>query len=78
MTSSREPHDLLHPIFFRLETPAVRALADHLQFWIESGITGGVVVGDARIGKTSAIDIIQNRMNSLRITANVNTDFYVT
>lgn len=64
MALVREPHDLYHPIFFRLETPAVKALAEHLQLWIESGITGGVIVGDARIGKTSAIEIIKQRIES--------------
>lgn len=69
---TRNPHDITNPIFFRLLTPSVRALSDHLQLWIESGITGGIVVGEARIGKSTALQLIKERIEDQSLT-NIST-----
>lgn len=48
-----------HPIFdfqsFHLETRAMRAMKEQIQRWLWTGHTGGVILGDPRIGKTHAV-----------------------
>ena len=48
-----------HPVFYtdrlRLATPARKALIDDLHRWLWTGATGGLIIGAARVGKTTAL-----------------------
>ncbi len=49
-----------HPVFtsnrLRINTPAIEQLRQDINGWIWRGVTGAVVLGPARAGKTTAID----------------------
>ncbi|GAB1266565.1 hypothetical protein NBRC116493_35360 [Aurantivibrio infirmus] len=57
----RFEHPIFKPLWLQFTTPSVKQLHQKLKQWIYCGITGGVIVGDARIGKTTAIEILHNR-----------------
>lgn len=48
-------HPVFHPNRLRLATPALDLLRQSLRQWLWTGATGGVVLGDARTGKTTAL-----------------------
>ena len=53
----------IHPIWdtmrFPFETPAISKLKSEICLWANSGITGGVVLGDGRTGKSISIGVIK-------------------
>ena len=56
----------LHPIYnpseFFINTPMMEELKQQLQSWLCNGISGGVVLGNNRIGKTSAMRHLSNQL----------------
>ena len=65
--TSSEHHPIFNPSEFFIETPMTNSLLNKLHSWIWNGFTGGVILGDFRIGKTRAIryssNHIVNRLN---------------
>lgn len=55
-----EIHPLYRPLWLQFRTPQVEALDLKLQQWIYSGITGGIILGEKRIGKSTAIEMLYN------------------
>ena len=53
----------IHPIWdtmrFPFETPAVSKLKNEICLWANSGITGGIVLGEGRTGKSTSIGMIK-------------------
>lgn len=49
---------------FYIETPMVKALHERITQWTWCGLTGGVVVGDARLGKTVAFLALSDSIDS--------------
>ena len=49
-----------------VQTPMVKSLHDTLKRWVWCGFTGGVIVGDPRLGKSWAVDALGNTMPSAR------------
>lgn len=47
---------------FWIPTPMTEALRERLEQWLHCGHTGGVIVGEARLGKTRAIGSIQKTL----------------
>lgn len=63
--------DIPHPIFntseFFIQTPMISELKGKLHSWLWNGATGGLILGDYRIGKSRAVrhisDQLVNRLN---------------
>lgn len=55
-------HPLFDPFSLRLETPMVRDLEQTIKHWVWTGLPGGLVIGGSRMGKTTAAEIIANRI----------------
>lgn len=49
-------HPVFDPLRLHLHTPAMTRLADEAHRWLWTGITGGLIYGAARTGKTTAVD----------------------
>ena len=68
---SNDKPENVHPIFlpaeFYIDTPMAESLKDQITQWLWNGLSGGCVLGDYRIGKSSAIKSISrqlvNRLN---------------
>lgn len=56
----------LHPLFipgeFILHTPMMTELVNKIYSWVANGYTGGVVLGESRIGKTIAIEHVKTHL----------------
>lgn len=56
----------LHPVFipgkFIVKTPMMKNLLNQLFGWISNGYTGGIVLGETRIGKSVAMDYIKSNL----------------
>ena len=48
-------HPVLSPDKLRLKTMAINKLAETLHRWLWTGSTGGIIVGESRVGKTTAL-----------------------
>jgi hypothetical protein len=59
-------HPLYQPMWLKFMTPEVAALDSQIKQWIHCGITGGIILGDARVGKTTASEILYNTYVSRR------------
>ncbi len=55
-------HPLLHPWKLVLDTPAMSQLREDLTQWLWTGIPGAVVAGPARVGKTTALEQLCDRL----------------
>ncbi len=68
MTKLKTNFSSTHPIFnqseFMIKTPMMEELESKLQHWLWNGITGGLIVGNYRVGKTRATQYIANRLKN--------------
>ena len=55
-------HPVFHNGWILLETPAIEALNDEVHRWLWQGITGGLIMGAARVGKTTALRSLVGRI----------------
>jgi hypothetical protein len=66
MTMSNLKKSKLHPIFipgeFIVKTPMMSNLLNTIYGWVANGYTGGVVLGEVRIGKTFAIEYLKSNL----------------
>ncbi|WP_070988551.1 ATP-binding protein [Halofilum ochraceum] len=64
--SARDFYD--HPVFqhdrLHLETPAIQGLRDELHRWLWTGATGGLILGAARVGKTTAVRTLASQLRA--------------
>ncbi|MEX0606565.1 MAG: ATP-binding protein [Halofilum sp. (in: g-proteobacteria)] len=62
MTRTLPDYDFDHPVFhpdrLRLRTPAMDRLGEDLHRWLWTGATGGLILGAARAGKTTAVRVL--------------------
>lgn len=49
---------------FWIPTPMAEALKRRLEEWTQCGHTGGIIIGEARLGKTRAVMALGNRLNN--------------
>ncbi len=61
-----EDHPLYSPRWLTFETEQVSYLRKQIQMWIYTGVTGAIVVGNARTGKTTAMERIRKDLTNLR------------
>jgi Cdc6-like AAA superfamily ATPase len=58
----------LHPVFipgkFIVKTPMMEGLLNQIFGWISNGYTGGIVLGETRIGKSVAIEHIKSNLTN--------------
>jgi hypothetical protein len=54
--------DIYDPTKFLIQTPMMEELSEELHRWLWHGITGGLVLGQYRAGKTGAIRAIMNSL----------------
>lgn len=57
-------HPVFEPTRLQLETPAIRRLEETLHRWLWTGTTGGLIVGEARVGKTTALRALTSRLKT--------------
>jgi len=55
-------HPVFHPNRLRLKTEAMKKLNEDLHRWLWTGATGGLITGGARVGKTTALLELSNRL----------------
>lgn len=74
MTKSSKKYFPIHPIFnaseFFIPTPMITELEKKIQSWLWNGITGGVILGKYRIGKTRAIQYLSSHLQN-RLMQNI-------
>lgn len=56
------PETIFNPSEFFIETPVLKRLEDQLHHWLRTGMTGGLILGKYRIGKTRAIEYVSSRL----------------
>ncbi len=61
---SEVEHPILNPSRFAIETPMMLALMNQVSLWIWNGVTGALILGQYRIGKTKAISYLRSRLTS--------------
>jgi len=49
---------------FWIPTPMARALERRIEAWVRCGHTGGLIIGEARLGKTRAVKALQHRLQN--------------
>ena len=49
---------------FWIPTPMARALENRIEAWVRCGHTGGLIIGEARLGKTKAVKALQHRLQN--------------
>ncbi|MFQ3324833.1 MAG: hypothetical protein ACI90U_002664 [Pseudomonadales bacterium] len=59
-------HPVFHPYDLIIRTPAIQLLEDQLTQLLWNGITGAVIQGQARHGKTTALDYIRDNLKNRR------------
>lgn len=57
-------HPVFNPIALHVETPAYKQLYSDLLQWLWTGATGGYVYGQARVGKSRAIQSLFGRLHT--------------
>ena len=57
-------HPIFSPYEFLIDTPAIEQLKEVLDRWVWTGTTGGIIRGDARCGKTTAMVQITDRLQT--------------
>lgn len=57
-----DPNILFNPSAFFIKTPVLKKLENQLHHWLRAGMTGGLILGEYRIGKTRAIEYVSNRL----------------
>ncbi len=55
-------HPVFNPLGIQLETPEITSLHNKLLQWLWTGSTGGYVTGLSRTGKTTALEILSQRL----------------
>lgn len=58
--SHEELHPLLQPAKLTISTPMMDGLCQRVSRWVHAGIPGAAIVGNPRIGKTTAVESIQS------------------
>jgi len=64
MSNCFDNHVLYNPLLLRFTTPQIEALDAKLQQWIANGIQGGAVLGESRLGKSTAIEALYDRFET--------------
>jgi Cdc6-like AAA superfamily ATPase len=58
----------LHPVFipgaYILQTPMMNDLANTVNGWLANGFTGGIVLGESRVGKSVAIEYLKSSLTN--------------
>jgi len=49
---------------FWIPTPMAQALANRVEAWVRCGHTGGLIIGEARLGKTKAVKALQHQLKN--------------
>ena len=62
--STNEIHPLLNPCEFFIPTPMIDDLLDQVTTWVWNGLTGALILGQYRCGKTRAIEHISNLLEN--------------
>ena len=57
-------HPVFKPLELMIETPAIELLSDQLHQWLWTGATGALIKGEARTGKTKAMEAMAGRLMS--------------
>ncbi|MFA0812779.1 ATP-binding protein [Microbulbifer epialgicus] len=57
-------HPIFNPYEFLINTPPMRRLKNVLDGWLWTGVTGGIIRGEARCGKTTAATQLANRLKT--------------
>ena len=57
-------HPIYNPNGFVIETPMCFELEQCLTQWVRLGRTGGVVLGDSRTGKSTAVELVGKRLKT--------------
>lgn len=74
--TERFNHPIFQPLWLSFSTPAVRRLDAKLKQWIRCGITGAIIRGAPRTGKTTAIEKLRDSYttpnNSEKIPGHLN------
>lgn len=60
--SKLDPDVIFNPTELFIHTPMLEQLEKQLHHWLRTGLTGGLVLGNYRIGKTRAIEYISKRL----------------
>lgn len=63
-STQTELHPLLDPAHLRIKTPMVEQLGSQVSRWLWAGLPGGYLVGDPRIGKTTATELLKNQFKT--------------
>ena len=63
-STKNDIHPLLNPSEFFIPTPMIEDLLDQLEAWLWNGLTGALVLGQYRCGKTRAIDYISKHLKN--------------
>jgi hypothetical protein len=53
-----DDHPIFNPLKLRITTPAVEQLKEDIHRWVWTGVTGAILSGTARVGKTTAIEML--------------------
>lgn len=59
-----DPNVIFNPSVFFIKTPALKKLREQLHHWLRTGMTGGLILGKNRIGKTRAIEYVSHRLET--------------
>ncbi|WP_444993906.1 ATP-binding protein [Aliikangiella sp. IMCC44359] len=62
--SKLDPEIIFNPSELFIHTPMLDKLEKQLHHWLRTGLTGGLVLGKYRTGKTRAIEYISNRLEN--------------
>lgn len=71
----RFDHPLFNPLELIIETMEINRLQSKVNQWLWTGATGGLIQGGSRTGKTTALQLISNRLKS-RGKALIPTHFF--
>ena len=55
-------HPLMVPQAVVFETSEIKRMQEHILRWLWTGCTGGYIVGEARVGKSTAMEIIESEI----------------
>ncbi len=62
MENSLQPeyfdHPIFNPLWMKFRTPHVELLDNKIRQWLYCGITGAIILGESRTGKTTAIEML--------------------
>jgi len=57
-------HPILVPDALKLNSPACKRLSDIIHRWLWTGMTGGLVTGPSRVGKTTALEMLEKNIKT--------------